>query len=128
MDWLADSRQHIIELIITRTLVLAPIYKLGSSKEVIDAYILIVGFQAGFNHANGSVRLGPLRHVIITPNFHIGTTRRTMRPSTRTTPRTSLDHLLGKAVQSDQPWPAHCGVVGDYVPSGFWKRVAFPIH
>ncbi len=29
MDWLAGSRQHIIELIITRTLVLAPIYVLG---------------------------------------------------------------------------------------------------
>ncbi len=29
MDWLAGSRQHIIELLITRTLVLAPIYVLG---------------------------------------------------------------------------------------------------
>ena len=27
MDWLAGSRQHILELLITRTLVLAPIYK-----------------------------------------------------------------------------------------------------
>ena len=55
MDWLAGSRQHILELIITRTLVLAPIYVLGFSKEVIDAYIVIVGFQAVFNHANVSV-------------------------------------------------------------------------
>ena len=70
MDWLAGSRQHIIELLITRTLVLAPIYVLGFSKEVIDAYIVIVGFQAVFNHANVSVRLGPLRYVIVTPNFH----------------------------------------------------------
>ena len=62
MDWLAGSRQHILELIITRTLVLAPIYVLGFSKEVIDAYIVIVGFQAVFNHANVSVRLGPLRY------------------------------------------------------------------
>ena len=70
MDWLAGSRQHILELIITRTLVLAPIFVLGFSKEVIDAYIVIVGFQAVFNHANVSVRLGPLRYVIVTPNFH----------------------------------------------------------
>ena len=70
MDWLAGSRQHILELLITRTLVLAPIYVLGFSKEVIDAYIIIVGFQAVFNHANVSVRLGPLRYVIVTPNFH----------------------------------------------------------
>ena len=31
---------------------LAPIFVLGFSKEVIDAYIVIVGFQAVFNHAN----------------------------------------------------------------------------
>ncbi|RZJ18959.1 MAG: sterol desaturase family protein, partial [Haliea sp.] len=70
MDWLAGSRQHILELLITRTLILAPIYVLGFSKEVIDAYIVIVGFQAVFNHANVSVRLGPLRYIIVTPNFH----------------------------------------------------------
>ena len=61
MDWLAGLRQHIIELLLMRTLVLAPIFVLGFSKEIIDAYILIVGFQAVFNHANVSVRLGPLR-------------------------------------------------------------------
>ena len=71
MDWMAgSSRQHILELIITRSMVLAPIYVLGFSKEAIDAYIVIVGFQAVFNHANVSVRLGPLRYVLVTPNFH----------------------------------------------------------
>ena len=89
MDWLAGSRQHIIELLITRTLVLAPIYVLGFSKEVIDAYIVIVGFQAVFNHANVSVRLGPLRYVIVTPNFHHWHHARTRKRSTATTRRTS---------------------------------------
>lgn len=32
MDWMAGSRQHILELIITRSMVLAPIYVLGFSK------------------------------------------------------------------------------------------------
>ena len=89
MDWLAGSRQHMLELLITRTLVLAPIYVLGFSKEVIDAYIVIVGFQAVFNHANVSVRLGPLRYLIVTPNFHHWHHRRTTRRSTATTRRTS---------------------------------------
>ena len=31
---------HVIEIIITRTLVLAPIFVLGFSKEVIDIYIV----------------------------------------------------------------------------------------
>ena len=39
---------------------------------------------------------------------------------------TFLDHLFGTAVQSDRVWPAHYGVVGDYVPNGFWKQLLFP--
>ena len=119
MDWLAGSRQHILELIITRTLVLAPIYVLGFSKEVIDAYIVIVGFQAVFNHANVSVRLGPLRYVIVTPNFHHwhhSAGRR--RASTATTPPTSPSSTTSSAPphKAERKWPDGYGVVGDYVP------------
>ena len=130
MGWLAGSRQHIIELIITRTLVLAPIYVLGFSKEVIDAYILIVGFQAVFNHANVSVRLGPLRHVIVTPNFHHWHHSQDDAAIDKNYAAhfAFIDHLFGTAVQSDQPWPKHYGVVGDYVPNGFWKQMAFPFR
>lgn len=128
MDWLAGSRQHILELILTRTLVLAPIYVLGFSKEVIDAYIIIVGFQAVFNHANVSVRLGPLRYVIVTPNFHHWHHSQDQEALDRNYAAhfAFLDHLFGTAVKSDREWPEHYGVLGDYVPNGFLKQVAFP--
>ncbi|TXH60882.1 MAG: sterol desaturase family protein [Burkholderiaceae bacterium] len=128
MDWLAGSRQHIVELLITRTLVLAPIYVLGFSKEVIDAYIVIVGFQAVFNHANVSVRLGPLRYVIVTPNFHHWHHSQDDEAIDRNYAAhfAFLDHLFGTAVQSDRKWPEHYGVQGDYVPDGFLKQLAFP--
>lgn len=130
MDWLAGSRQHFIELLITRTLVLAPIYVLGFSKEVIDAYIVIVGFQAVFNHANVSVRLGPLRYVIVTPNFHHWHHSQDDEAIDKNYAAhfAFLDHLFGTAVQSDRKWPQQYGVVGDYVPNGFWKQVMFPFR
>jgi sterol desaturase/sphingolipid hydroxylase (fatty acid hydroxylase superfamily) len=130
MDWLAGSRQHILELIITRTLVLAPIYVLGFSKEVIDTYIVIVGFQAVFNHANVSVRLGPLRYVIVTPNFHHWHHSQDDEAIDKNYAAhfAFLDHLFGTAVQSDRAWPEHYGVVGDYVPNGFFKQLAFPFR
>ena len=129
-DWLAGSRQHILELIITRTLVLAPIYVLGYSKEVIDTYIVIVGFQAMFNHANVSVRLGPLRYVIVTPNFHHWHHSQDFDAIDKNHAAhfAFLDHLFGTAVQSDRAWPEHCGVVGDCVPNGFFKQLAFPFR
>jgi sterol desaturase/sphingolipid hydroxylase (fatty acid hydroxylase superfamily) len=128
MDWLAGSRQHILELLITRTLVLAPIYVLGFSKEVIDAYIVIVGFQAVFNHANVSVRLGPLRYLIVTPNFHHWHHSQDDEAIDRNYAAhfAFIDYLFGTAVKSDRRWPDQYGVVGDYVPDGFWKQVKFP--
>ena len=128
MDWLAGSRQHILELLITRTLVLAPIYVLGFSKEVIDAYIVIVGFQAVFNHANVSVRLGPLRYLIVTPNFHHWHHSQDKEALDRNYAAhfAFLDHLFGTAVKSDREWPKDYGVLGDYVPNGFVKQFKFP--
>lgn len=128
MDWMAGSRQHILELLITRTLVLAPIYVLGFSKEVIDAYIVIVGFQAVFNHANVSVRLGPLRYVIVTPNFHHWHHSQDREALDRNYAAhfAFLDYLFGTAVKSTKLWPQAYGVLGDYVPNGFGKQLKFP--
>jgi sterol desaturase/sphingolipid hydroxylase (fatty acid hydroxylase superfamily) len=128
MDWLAGSRQHVLELILTRTLVLAPIFVLGFSKEVIDAYIIIVGFQAVFNHANVSVRLGPLSYVIVTPNFHHWHHSQDQEALDRNYSAhfAFLDYLFGTAVKADKKWPEEYGVRGDYVPDGFVKQQAFP--
>jgi sterol desaturase/sphingolipid hydroxylase (fatty acid hydroxylase superfamily) len=128
MDWLAGSRQHAIEVVITRTLVLAPIYVLGFSKEVIDIYILVVGFQAVFNHANVSVRLGPLSKLIVTPNFHHWHHSQDKEALDRNYAAhfAFLDHLFGTAVKADREWPDHYGVKGDYMPAGFLKQQAFP--
>jgi sterol desaturase/sphingolipid hydroxylase (fatty acid hydroxylase superfamily) len=128
MDWLAGSRQHIVELLITRTLVLAPIFVLGFSKEVIDTYIVIVGFQAVFNHANVSVRLGPLRYLIVTPNFHHWHHAQDDEAIDKNYAAhyAFIDYVFGTAVKSDRKWPDQYGVVGDYVPNGFLKQLKFP--
>lgn len=128
MDWLAGSRQHILELLITRSGVLIPIFVLGFSKEVIDAYIVIVGFQAVFNHCNVNVRLGPLRYLIVTPNFHHWHHSQDEEALDRNYAAhfAFLDYLFGTAVKSSKLWPKDYGVLGDYVPNGFWKQVAFP--
>lgn len=128
MDWMAGSRQHVIEVVLTRSLVLAPIYVLGFSKEVIDIYIIIVGFQAVFNHANVSVRLGPLSKIIVTPNFHHWHHSQDKEALDRNYAAhfAFIDHLFGTAVKADRKWPDHYGVKGDYMPAGFIKQQSFP--
>jgi sterol desaturase/sphingolipid hydroxylase (fatty acid hydroxylase superfamily) len=128
MDWLAGSRQHVFEVIATRTMVLAPIFVLGFSKEVIDAYIVVVGFQAVFNHCNVNVRLGPLRYIVVTPNFHHWhhSQDKEALDTNYAAHFSFLDYLFGTAANSKRIWPDQYGVLGDYVPNGFFKQFKFP--
>ena len=128
VDWLAGSRLHIVEVLLMRTLVLAPIYVLGFSKEVIDAYIVVVGFQAVLNHANVNIPLGPLRYVLVTPNFHHWHHAQDTEALDRNYAGqfAFIDYLFGTAVRSERAWPLQYGVRGDYVPTGFWRQFWFP--
>ena len=128
MDWMAGSRLHILEVLIMRTFILDTIFVLGFSKEVIDAYIVIVGFQAVFNHCNVNVRLGPLRYIIVTPNFHHWhhSQDKEALDTNYASHFAFLDYLFGTAAKSDKIWPAQYGVLGDYVPKGFWAQFKFP--
>ena len=130
MDWLAGSRQHMLELVATRVLVLAPLFVLGFSEGVMNAYIIIVGFQAVFNHANVHLPWGPLKYVVVTPDFHHWHHSSDTEAIDRNYAAhyAFLDHLFGTAVKvpKDKPFPAKYGVVGDYMPDGFLAQQAFP--
>lgn len=128
MDWLAGSRQHIIELLITRSMVLVPIFLLGFDKSVIDAYVVIVGFQAVFNHANVRINFGPLKYIIVTPQFHHWhhASDEAAIDKNYAAHFSFIDYLLGTAVKGQAEWPESYGVKGDYVPDGFIRQQAFP--
>ena len=130
MDWLAGSRQHMLELIATRVAVLAPLYILGFSEAVMNGYILIVGFQAVFNHANVHLPWGPLKYLIVTPDFHHWhhASDDEAIDKNYAAHYAFLDHLFGTAVKSKNTFPARYGVVGDYMPDGFVKQQLFPFN
>src|SRR5690606_41604402 len=41
MDWLAGSRIHVVEIVLTRSAVLLPLIVLGFSAEAINAYVIL---------------------------------------------------------------------------------------
>ncbi|WP_347259479.1 sterol desaturase family protein [Rudaea sp.] len=128
MDWLAGSRQHMLEIVATRVLVLAPLFVIGFSEGVINAYILIVGFQAVFNHANVHLPWGPLRYLIVTPDFHHWHHSQDDEAIDKNYAAhySFLDYLFGTAVKSSRRFPERYGVVGDYMPDGFVNQQLFP--
>jgi len=130
MDWLAGSRQHMLELIFTRVCVLAPLYILGFSEAAMNGYILIVGFQAVFNHANVHLPWGPLKYVLVTPDFHHWhhASDDEAIDKNYAAHYAFLDYLFGTAVKSTKEFPEQYGVVGDYMPDGFIKQQLFPFR
>ncbi len=70
MDWLAGSRIHLIEILLTRTAVLTPLVVLGFSAPAINGYVILVGVQAVLAHANLRINFGWLEYVLVTPRYH----------------------------------------------------------
>lgn len=70
MDWLAGSRLHLVDVIVTRGLTYVPIFVLGFSREALAIYVFIVAAQATFIHANVRWELRSLRRAVVTPAFH----------------------------------------------------------
>jgi sterol desaturase/sphingolipid hydroxylase (fatty acid hydroxylase superfamily) len=70
MDWLAGSRLHLVDVILTRGLTYVPIFVLGFSELALMVYVVLVAAQATFIHANVRWAFRPLRRVIATPAFH----------------------------------------------------------
>ena len=130
MDWLAGSRQHFFELICTRVCVLGPLFILGFDKAVVDTYIIFVGFQAVFNHANVRLPWGPLKYVFVTPDFHHWhhSSDREAIDRNYALHFSFIDYLFGTAVTSSHTFPERYGVVDDDVPAGFFKQQAFPFR
>lgn len=70
MDWLAGSRLHLLDVIVTRGLTYVPIFVLGFSERALMVYVFLVAAQATFIHANVVWEFRPLRRLVATPAFH----------------------------------------------------------
>jgi sterol desaturase/sphingolipid hydroxylase (fatty acid hydroxylase superfamily) len=70
MDWLSGSRLHFLEPLVTRALVLVPIVLLGFPQDTIFAYLIFISVQSVLIHSNIKMKVGWLRYVVVTPQFH----------------------------------------------------------
>ena len=128
MDWIAGSRVHVVELLLTRMLILLPLILLGFDQNAVNAYIAFVAFQAVFDHANISVNPSYLRYIFVTPNFHHWhhSQDREALDKNYAAYFSFLDYFFGTAVDSQKMWPEKYGVLGDYVPKGFFAQFIYP--
>jgi sterol desaturase/sphingolipid hydroxylase (fatty acid hydroxylase superfamily) len=66
-----DSRVHLAEYFVNMTVVALPFFMIGGdAAEAVVALSLARLWNARFHHANIRTNLGPLRHVIVSPQYH----------------------------------------------------------
>ena len=132
MDWMAGSRLHLFELLTTRVSILGVLYVLGFTEAAMNVYIIVVGFQAVFNHANvalpGVFARAPLKWLIVTPDFHHWhhSSEREAIDRNYAAHFAFIDYLFGTAVKSDRRFPGKYGVLGDYMPASYIRQQLFP--
>lgn len=127
MDWLAGSRLHLVDVLLTRGLTYVPIFMLGFSQAALMVYVFIVAAQATFIHANVRWQLRPLRRLVATPAFHHWHHSSEQEALDRNfAVHTPLWDLLFGTYYLPDRWPAQYGVHGRPVPSGWLQQFFQP--
>ena len=70
MDWLVNVRVHPVDKILSDCLQTIPTILLGFSPVPLLAFTIFLGVQGFVNHANLRVYYGPLRWILVSPQFH----------------------------------------------------------
>ena len=130
MDWLAGSRVHLVEIVLTRCSVLLPLVVLGFSTNAVNAYVVFVGIQAVLAHANMRLEWGWLEYVICSPRYHHWHHARDEAyvDANYAIHLPVIDMVMGtfRRPPSGQ-WPPEYGVMElESVPAGFLAQHAMP--
>ena len=127
MDWLAGSRLHFLEPLVTRATVLVPIFLLGFPQDTIFAYLIFISVQSVLIHSNIKMDVGWLRYLIVTPQFHhwhhASDAEALDKNYTAHTPL--FDLLFGTFHLPKDRWPVKYGTVKP-IPGGMLGQFVHP--
>ncbi len=128
MDWLASSRLHLVDVVITRGLTFVPLYVLGFSQSPVYLYLVFVSFHAIFIHANVRFDFGRLDQVFATPRFHHWhhSAQREAINKNFAVHLPWIDRLFGTLYMPGREWPAIYGIEGNPVPENYLAHVVYP--
>jgi lathosterol oxidase len=128
LDWLAGSRLHLVDVVITRALVVLPAFVLGFSEPALYTWLVIIALHGVLNHVNLRFRLRPLEQLVVTPRFHYW--HHAVRPIDRNfaVHFPWIDRLFGTHHLPDGDWPEELGIGGHPVPAGFTQQLTWPFR
>ena len=130
MDWLAGSRLHLVDVVVTRALSYVPTYVLGFSDAAIFTYVAWVVVQATFIHANVRWRFRAIRWLLATPSFHHWHHSAAPEAVNKNfaVHLPMLDWLFGSYYLPEH-WPASYGLPDDSkMPPGYVGQFVYPFR
>ena len=130
LDWLAGSRLHLIEILMTRAAILGVLFLVGFSEPALQAYIVLVGVQAVFVHANVGLSFGVLNYILVTPQFHHWhhSDDRAAADTNFAVHLPVIDLMFGTFRLPKGQWPASYGVIGPPIPDGVIRQTLSPFQ
>ncbi len=128
LDWLAGSRLHLVDVVVTRAVAFVPLFLLGFSAPVLAAYLVWVATQATWIHANLGTRTRWLDRWLVTPRFHHWhhAADAVAMDKNFAVHFPWIDRLFGTHHLPDEAWPTRYGVLADPPPAGFLAQLAWP--
>src|SRR3989449_1628282 len=130
LDWLAASRLHLVDIVVTRAVGFVPVYVLGFATGPTYAYLVFVSFQAILIHANVNFRFGPLRWVLTTPQFHHWhhSAESEAVDKNFAVHLPVIDLVFGSFHLPRDRWAAGYCLQGDPVPENYTRQLAYPFR
>ena len=124
MDWLAGSRIHFLEILLTRSAVLLPLILMGFSSEALNAYVVLVGVQAVLAHANVRIPASWLDYVLVLPRYHHWHHAKDPAYAYKNYAihLPLVDMLFGTFLLPKRDWPGKYGVLGKALPDGILNQ------
>jgi sterol desaturase/sphingolipid hydroxylase (fatty acid hydroxylase superfamily) len=129
MDWLVGFRFHPIDLFLLRIASLGPLVALDLSSAAIAIFVGVSGWQAWLVHANVRIPYGPLRWLVVSPEFHHWhhSAEREAYDRNYAGLVASWDVLFGTVFLPAGRMPLHYGIE-EHVPAGWIGRFFHPFR
>lgn len=129
MDWIAGSRLHLVDVVVTRGLVLLPLVVAGFDQRAVFAYLALVSFHAVFIHANFAPCARWLERWIAMPRFHHWHHALDAEAVDRNfaVHLPMLDRWFGTHYLPADAWPQGYGVSGVRAPDGYFRQLLWPL-
>jgi lathosterol oxidase len=130
MDWIAGSRSHFVDILITRGLILIPMTLIGFSPAAMAGYLVFVSFHATFSHTDFGPRPVWLEPWFVTVRYHHW--HHAAHPEAADVNFAIhfpfIDRLFGTHYLPKDAWPERYGLINASVPDGFFAQFLAPFR